>query len=238
MKDFEKYSKENIHFYNSLAPKILADLIKKTNPISIADFGCGDGAILYDLGRIGLLENTKEIFAVDLSEERIRRIKDNFNFNVKTICSSADDVKTIRDESVDLAICTQVIEHVPNEQRLLGEIRRTLKPGGFMYISSVVKKWYGWYFYRANGKWVLDPTHLREYSSAGQFCDLISDSEFKINSFKLSIFRPSVGNALRRLFIKSGLLKEDNKSGKIYNLISKLKIPIPGYYIMEVIAQK
>ncbi len=238
MKNFEKYSKENIHFYNSPAPKMLSDLVKKINPDSVADFGCGDGAILYNLIVNNLLKDIKEIIAIDLSEERLKRIKSNLGDNVKTICSDASEVKAMQNGLVNLVICTQVIEHVPDEKKLLAEIYRILKPGGFLYISSVVKKWYGWYFYRANGKWALDPTHLREYSSASQFCSLVSDSGFKISSQRLSIFRPSVGNALLRLLIKSGLFKETNKSGKVYNLISKLTLPIPGYYIVEVMAEK
>lgn len=40
------------------------------------------------------------------------------------------------DDSVDVVLCCQVYEHVPNATRLLAEIRRVLKPGGICYFSA------------------------------------------------------------------------------------------------------
>jgi len=75
MKKFDKYSKENIHFYGESAPKLLIDLISKINPKPLADFGCGDDAILFDLQRKGLLRKIDYIAAIDLSETRLERVK-------------------------------------------------------------------------------------------------------------------------------------------------------------------
>ena len=238
MKDFNKYSKENIHFYSESAPRLLMDLVSKLNPKSLADLGCGDGAILFGLQQKGLLEDVDNMVAIDLSQIRLERVKNNIA-NVKTICSDVCDVKELKDNQLDLVICSQVIEHVDDDKKLLNEIYRVLKPGGFLYISSVVKKWYGWYFYRCNGKWVLDPTHLREYSSSTEFRDLLTDNGFKILEQKLSLFKPSIGNAFYRLLIKSGAVNEKKlRESKISVIFSKIRIPIFGYYIIEVIAKK
>ncbi len=40
------------------------------------------------------------------------------------------------DQSVDVIICAQVYEHVPNEQRLFQEIYRVLTPGGIIFFSG------------------------------------------------------------------------------------------------------
>ena len=168
MKDFDKYSKEHIHFYGGSMRKLLVDLVDKLTPKSLADFGCGDGAILFGLQRKGLLNRANSVIAIDLSETRLERVKKNIA-NVETICSDVCDVKQLKDNQLDLVICSQVIEHVDDDKKLLDEIYRVLKSGGYLYISSVVKRWYGWYFYRCNGKWALDPTHLREYSSSQNF---------------------------------------------------------------------
>ena len=238
MKDFNKYSKEHIHFYNKLAPVFLMDLVSKLNPKSLADLGCGDGAILFGLQQKGLLEDVDNMVAIDLSQIRLERVKNNIA-NVKTICSDVCDVKELKDNQLDLVICSQVIEHVDDDKKLLNEIYRVLKPSGFLYISSVVKKWYGWYFYRCNGKWVLDPTHLREYSSSTEFRDLLTDNGFKILEQKLSLFKPSIGNAFNRLLIKFGVLDEEKiRKSKILSIFPNLRVPVFGYYIIEVITKK
>jgi len=121
----------------------------------------------------------------------------------------------------------------------LNEIYRVLRPGGHLYISSVVKKWYGWYFYRCNDKWVLDPTHLREYASPKEFYDLLIDVGFKILDQKLSLFKLSVGNAFNRIILKFGIINENKlRKSKISNIFSNLRIPVFGYYVIEVIVRK
>jgi SAM-dependent methyltransferase len=39
-------------------------------------------------------------------------------------------------ESVDVVICAQVYEHVPDDERLVAEIYRVLKPGGLVFFSG------------------------------------------------------------------------------------------------------
>ena len=40
------------------------------------------------------------------------------------------------DHSVDVVICAQVYEHVPDAERLFAEIERVLRPGGFVFFSG------------------------------------------------------------------------------------------------------
>jgi SAM-dependent methyltransferase len=46
----------------------------------------------------------------------------------------------IPDESVDGAFCSNLLEHTPDTEGVLREIERTLRPGGWAYIS-----WTNWY---------------------------------------------------------------------------------------------
>ena len=60
------------------------------------------------------------------------------------------------DDSVDAAISTQVLEHVPDVQRYLGEAMRVLKPGAPMLITT-------------HGDWILHrvPTDFRRWTVDG-----------------------------------------------------------------------
>lgn len=42
----------------------------------------------------------------------------------------------LRDESVDLVFCSQVVEHVTDPQRLLGECARVLRPEGWLLLTA------------------------------------------------------------------------------------------------------
>lgn len=42
----------------------------------------------------------------------------------------------IQDKAYDVVICTQVLEHLPNPQKVMGELYRVLKPGGLIWLST------------------------------------------------------------------------------------------------------
>ena len=145
---------------------------------------------------------------------------------------------------MDYVTNTQVIEHVPDEHKLLGEIRRMLRPGGTLYIASVVKKWYGWFYYRtAEGKWALDPTHLREYESLEQFEALIRSGGFQIIESKITPLQLSLMEFLVRRLVFP-VFKPTDINGLFSRhrfldfLRRNLNIHPPGYYIVEVVATK
>jgi ubiquinone/menaquinone biosynthesis C-methylase UbiE len=238
MKDFRKYSKENIHFYGSNISGLLVDAISKRKPKKVADFGCGDGAVLFFLKQAGLLDNCKEIIAVDLSGERLERVKDNLK-GVKTIKSDVTRVSRIKNNELDFVICSQVIEHIKNENLLLKELHRVLKKDGALFISSSSKKKYGFWIYRNNNMFVSDPTHVREYSSLDEFCNVIKSGGFKINSSNYYSHHPSLSNFVIRFLIKKNIISEQAARGKFFkHFLSKFKIMAPGFGIVEVVAVK
>ena len=158
-------------FYTEDVPETLLRCLGDVEWSSFADLGCGEGVILNALDQMGLFSG-KSVYAVDQSEERLSRVKQiNNNFT----CLAADASQTtIESNSIDLVISTQVIEHVPDDEAMVKEIQRILIPGGTAFVDTIFKKWYGWYFYRCNGKWTMDPTHVREYTEDKQLLDLFT----------------------------------------------------------------
>lgn len=230
--DFEEYSK-NTQFYSEEIPKILLKYLKKIEWNSYLDLGCGDGSILYALNKNNILKN-KIVYAVDISPVRIEnaeRINDNFKCFVCDVCN----LKKIEDNSIDVIVSTQVIEHVKNERLMLNEIERVLKKGGFVYLSTVFKKKYGWYFYRCNRKWVLDPTHLREYTKDDQLLSLLKNNNFNLcYSHKYLIYMPVIDFVIR----KFGATVNIFDKYRFLKLFRNVSIPILGYYHWEIIFSK
>ena len=196
------------------------------------DLGCGDGVLLDALNKRGMFDG-KSVFAVDLSETRMQLVK-QINPSFTCLVDSADQVQEVQDGAIDVLVSTQVIEHVPSDERMVAEIHRLLKPGGLAYVSTVLKRWYGWYFYRCNGRWVLDPTHVREYTQESQMVDLFKRQGFTIlQNKKTPVWRAPADLVLKKIL----------KSAKIANhpffqWIRKIQIPIPGYSHWEIVCQK
>jgi ubiquinone/menaquinone biosynthesis C-methylase UbiE len=229
----DEYSKKYIHYYSDELPALIEDTFKKNEIKSLADLGSGDGSILFALFKKGLLDKVKHITAVDISESRISNVK-NISDRISCIVADAGNVPMIDSESIDFAVSNQVIEHMPEEEGLIKETFRILTKNGIFFLSTVYKKWYGWYFYRCNGKWALDPTHIKEYTSEAQLLDKISKYNFDILVNKKSMYWfPITDFIFKRIGIN-----RDAYNNKILRILRNIKIPIIGYYNWEIVLRK
>ncbi len=226
----EGYAKR-IQFYTEDVPPLLSSFLDQTQWTSCLDLGCGDGSLLYALQEKGFLAG-KSVYAVDLSETRLDLVK---HINDDFICLLGDCCDTrIHDGSIDFLISTQVIEHVQSDAEMVKEIHRIVSLDGTVYLSTVFKKWYGCYFYRCNGKWTLDPTHLREYTRDDQLLDIFKQYDFEIlENQKTRDGRPVLDSVLRR--IGAGRNVYNNR---LLKRLRGISVPIPGYYIWEIVCKK
>jgi ubiquinone/menaquinone biosynthesis C-methylase UbiE len=94
----------------------------------ILDIGCGDGSISEIF-----LKNIKLAIGVDISKTRLRRAK---NKGLKVILINDASEIPLKSNSVDKAICTEVLEHVLQPGKVLGEINRILKKGGILVLTA------------------------------------------------------------------------------------------------------
>jgi len=228
--DIEKYSK-NIQFYLGEIPPLLFEFLEKSKWKTYLDLGCGDGALLYALNKKGYFKD-KLVYAIDLSKNRINLVK-KINKNFKCFLDDACNT-SLEDNAIDFLLSTDVIEHVSDDEDMICEINRVLAPKGTVYLTTVFKKWYGWYFYRCNGKWTLDPTHVREYSNDRQLLDVLRKHNLEIIVNKKSlVWRPIINFFLRRMSTNRHLY--DNS---IFKLLRNFKIPILGYYNWKIICKK
>ena len=105
---------------------------------NMVDVGCGNGRHLKSLG---FKLNEAKIIGIDQSFDEINSLKREFDNH---ICKNQnnyiflnEDVRYIAlpNNSQDLVICSEVLEHVPNFEKVLKECHRILKPGAVLLIS-------------------------------------------------------------------------------------------------------
>ena len=231
--DLDKYSKKYIHYHSCEFSPMIKSMLNKHNMKTIVDLGSGDGSILYALFKKGYLNNIEKVIAVDISQDRINNVK-RISDKILGIVADVCKLDMLDNMSVDLVISNQVIEHLPDEDRFIKEVYRVLSKQGLFYLSTVFKKWYGWYFYRCNGRWVLDPTHLREYTQKCQLLDLLEKNNFQVIESEIH---------LQWFAITDFILKRLGFGALVYcnpiaNFLRKIKIPILGYYNWELILKK
>ncbi len=106
---------------------ILSDL--KTDD-KILDLGCGEGFFLY------LLPKNIQAKGVDISRVALERAKELLKDHPNTSVGFGNAYKTdFEDKSFDKIACSEVLEHVPEPEKVIKEIHRLLKDDGIAVIS-------------------------------------------------------------------------------------------------------
>lgn len=238
-------SSGNIYFYFTRIPPLLSNAFSRFKNQkmgkTLVDLGCGDGSHLYALYHNHLLDNTWDVLALDISEKKCDVVRRNLP-NVKVICADAL-LTPFKNSQFDFVLCTTVIEHT-NDESLLSEINRIMKKGGLLYITTVIKKPHGFFIYRKNGKFVIDPTHLKEYSSNEEFLRLVENHGFEVLKYDSTNIAYSPLDFLLRLFVRAKIMDENNaryvyvRHSILEQLRDFTRLPIPGYFRIELLARK
>lgn len=96
----------------------------------VLDLGCGAGHFLALLERLGA-----EPIGVELAERALERAHRRAP-GAETHLLEADGSIPLGHGAVDLVWCSEVIEHVGDVGGLLGEVRRVLRPGGRLLVTT------------------------------------------------------------------------------------------------------
>jgi SAM-dependent methyltransferase len=143
----------------------------------VLDYGCGPGS-----NAKALSDGTRELIALDASEEALERAKATGAY--AQLLHSTDETIPFPDTSVDLILAADVIEHV-DDVKALREMYRTLKPGGFLIVTVPAHRWL-W-------NWNDDYSHhLRRYEH-NELEQRLTNAGFlvrKISSWNFSLVLP------------------------------------------------
>ena len=198
----------------------------------VADYGSGGGTLLYNLAKFA----NARVIGIEKAESAIMQSK---SLNPQLDIIRGDILNTpFKSESIDFIFSTMAIEHV-DDKRFSEEVFRTLRPGGYFFVTSVIKSKNAWYFYKNTaGETVLEPSHLKEYKSIQEFENILKPIGFTIVKSSAPRRRFSLLDPLFKLVIKFTKIKNliGWKSIEFLRLLTK--IPIPGYFAVEVLAKK
>jgi len=123
----------------------LVRAIARPHPSDVVlDLGCGTGHHLLGLGPEVALGIGIDISPGMIELARVRLRSSPLSSKVTFAVDEAEELKTIADKSVDLAICIGAFEHMLDKRAVLASIHRVLKVGGRFFCLTLNAD-YVWY---------------------------------------------------------------------------------------------
>jgi 2-polyprenyl-3-methyl-5-hydroxy-6-metoxy-1,4-benzoquinol methylase len=229
------------YFVSAEMPRLLRERAQAEPPRVLADLGAGEGAILYALERAGLVG--EKIYAVDLSRSSLD-LAERLSRKVVPILSDVVQVDDIPSGSVDAVTSSQVIEHLPDDRALAPEIARLLRPGGWFYVSTLLRGPRAWWFRRGSLGWQIDPTHVREYPTEEAFAEALSHPELELEAIESRPLRFPVADPALRIAAAAHLLAPQKlstvyeRSRTAARVRDALQVRVPGYSWVDAVGRK
>ena len=192
----EYFAVEDKHWWfvgrRRLLLSVLDRFVRKSQKrASILDIGCGTGTMLSYLSRYG------DVQGADADEEAVRFCKLRSGINVTQL---TDASLPFADESFDVVTMLDVLEHIDDDLKALGEVRRILRPGG-IFVATVPAYMFLW------GAQDIISHHKRRYV-AGELQSRLEGSQLRVK--KLSYFNSLLfpGIAVIRILRRSAVKKK------------------------------
>lgn len=98
------------------------------------DFGCGAG-----YGTHSLANDSESCVGIDIGDDAIEFARNHYssaNLEFRSVAPVQDEPLPFPDDTFDVVLSFQVIEHVDGVQSYLGEIDRVLAPGGVFICAT------------------------------------------------------------------------------------------------------
>ena len=134
-------------------------LVPSAARLDVLDVGCGTGVNAEQLRTMG-----HRVFGVDLSPTAVG------GFRKAGFAGAVADASTtlpFAEASFDLVFASEVIEHLADGESFLKELRRVLKPGGRLLLSTPNSAFWVYRIYALAGRTLTEvqhPGHVRFYS--------------------------------------------------------------------------
>ena len=177
----------------------------------VLDIACGEG-----YGSHLLAETAEMVQGVDIDESVIAKAKNKYSRNNLGFVAGSVEKIPFEAASFDVVVSFETLEHISAHDKMLAEIRRVLKAGGILLISTPDKKTY------SDKPGYSNPYHQKELSEA-EFKNLLKNYFKYQELYWQNIYTASIvsNNGPGAPVIYDG----------DYNNIKKISQPDPLYFV-------
>jgi 2-polyprenyl-3-methyl-5-hydroxy-6-metoxy-1,4-benzoquinol methylase/glycosyltransferase involved in cell wall biosynthesis len=130
--------------------------------LRVLDIGCQDGWISNRVARLG-----HSVVGLDFSQAYLEIAKRNARcegLDATYILGFIEELSKAVPEKYDVVICTEVIEHSADPDKLIRDIKRVLKPGGTLLLSTPKGHWFQGQAHEFASAWNAPRQHIQAFT--------------------------------------------------------------------------
>ena len=155
--------------------------------LKILDIGCGGGILSEELTR-----NGAQVTGLDASKKTIKIAKSHAkekNYNIKYLDISIEDHIKESKAKYDAIICFELIEHVPDQIKLIQDISTICKKGGKLFMSTINRNLMSFVFAKMMAEYVLrivpEGTHqYNKFIKPSELANMLEQANFNIDDIQ------------------------------------------------------
>jgi 2-polyprenyl-6-hydroxyphenyl methylase/3-demethylubiquinone-9 3-methyltransferase len=141
-----------LHTINPLRIKFITEGLTIRNP-KILDVGCGGGILSEALAITGA-----QVTGIDLSQVSLQVAKEhaqNHRLKIEYRFESVEEVARKHAGNFDVITCMEMLEHVPEPEKIVKACAQALKPGGHAIFSTINRTPKAFLFAIIGGEYIL-----------------------------------------------------------------------------------
>lgn len=154
-----------LHAINPLRLDWLRGLAGSLQGKKILDVGCGGGILSESMASEGA-----EVTGIDLASEaltvaRLHGLESGIQVDYREI--SAEDLARVQPDHYDIVTCMEMLEHVPNPSSVVQACATLVKPGGWVFLSTLNRNPKSFLFAILAAEYLLDivPRGTHDYGN-------------------------------------------------------------------------
>lgn len=163
---------KTLHQINPLRLQFIQQYSPSLNQQAVADIGCGGGILSESLALEGA-----HVTGVDLSDNAIQAARQHAYLSELSIDYQVCDSHKLAAHHAgkfDIVTCMELLEHVDQPDKLIADCSHLLKPGGYLFISTLNRHPKAYWLGIVAAEYLLNmlPRGTHDYSQFIKPCEL------------------------------------------------------------------
>ena len=150
----------------------------------ILDIGCGGGILAEALANHGANVTAIDLAEASLSVAKIHLLESKLDIDYRF--TSAEEMAEKDPQRFDIVTCLEMLEHVPDPASIVNACFKLVKPGGFVFFSTINRNPKSYLFAIVGAEYILNllPKGTHEYSKfikPSELAKWCRDVDLKLN---------------------------------------------------------